>query len=143
MDDQDGPPWARKYQGITLPWDCSLAEVDESMSTVGFIIYKSLQRIAQTPRKHVSPQIVDKAIELKAAENILVDMQDLMRKMMVTITSDPTPDSLMPALDSAFAAINYGDIGPGDYSLQHNVVLHISWPTRTSSSLSRARSRSF
>ena len=43
MDDQDGPPWAREYQGITLPWDCSLAEVDESMSTVGLIIYKSLQ----------------------------------------------------------------------------------------------------
>ena len=101
------------------------------------------QRIAQTPRKHVSPQIVDKAIELKAAENILVDMQDLMRKMMVTITSDPTPDSLMSALDSAFAAINYGDIGPGDYSIQDNVVLHISWPARASSSLSRARSRSF
>ena len=43
MADQDGPPWARKYQDSTLPWDCSLAEVDESMSTVGMIIYKSLQ----------------------------------------------------------------------------------------------------
>ena len=43
MDDQDGPPWARKYQGITLPWDCSLDEVDESMSTVGMIIFKSLE----------------------------------------------------------------------------------------------------
>jgi len=43
MDEAEGPPWARKYQGITLPWDCSLAEVDESMSTVGLIICKSLE----------------------------------------------------------------------------------------------------
>ena len=39
----EGPPWARKWQGITVPWDHSLDEVDESMSRVGIIIFKSLQ----------------------------------------------------------------------------------------------------
>ena len=66
-----------------------------------------------------------------------------MRKMMVTITSDPTPDSLLSALDSAFASMHCCDKVLADYSLQVNVVLHVSWPARASSSLSRARSRSF
>ena len=73
---------------------------------------------------------------------IYVDICDTMRKMMATITSDPTPDSLLSALDSAFASIHCCDKVPADYSLQ-DVVLHVNWPARASSSLSRARSRSF
>ena len=52
MDEAEGLPWARKYQGITLPWSCSLDEVDESMSTVGIIIMESLHvsSICRSPR---------------------------------------------------------------------------------------------
>ena len=152
----EGPPWARKWQGITVPWDHSLDEVDESMSRVGIIIFKSLQvssyfaarrgslapsqRNAQTPRKHVSPQVVDKAIELQAAANIFVDMRDLMRKMMVTITSDPTPDSLMSALDSVVCSLHCCDVKKDTEELD---VKRDPAPTYSSRAHSRARSRSF
>ena len=159
MDDQDGPPWARKYQGMALPWDYSLGKVGGSMSNVKIIIGKSLQvssdcpcrglaghsrapsqRIAQTPRKHVSPQIVDKAIELQAAANIFVDMRDLMRKMMVTITSDPTPDSLLSALDSVVSSLHCCDVTKDTEVLD---VKREPAPTYSSRAHSRARSRSF
>ena len=38
MDEAEGPPWARKYQGMAVPWDHSLGEVDLTMSKVGIII---------------------------------------------------------------------------------------------------------
>ena len=49
MDDQDGPPWARKYQGMALPWDYSLGKVVGSMANVKIIIGKSLQVSSDCP----------------------------------------------------------------------------------------------
>ena len=157
MDDQDGPPWARKYQGITLPWDCSLAEVDESMSTVGMIIFKSLEvssyfaAVAGHSRapsqKYVMTQPdlsirknFDFIIDEQIGKNIYIDIRDIMRKMMVTITSDPTPDSLMSALDSVVCSLHCCDVKKDTEELD---VKRDPAPTYSSRAHSRARSRSF
>ena len=87
-----------------------------------------------------SLQDVGKIIELQAAANRAVDIQGLMKKMMETITSDPTPDSLMSALDSVVAAMHSCDVTKDTEVLD---VKREPAPTYSSRAHSRARSRSF
>ena len=87
-----------------------------------------------------SLQDVRKIIDLQVAANRAVDIQGLMKKMMETITSDPTPDSLMSALDSVVAAMHSCDVTKDTEVLD---VKREPAPTYSSRAHSRARSRSF
>ena len=87
-----------------------------------------------------SLQDVGRIIELQAAANRAVDIQGLMKKMMETITSDPTPDSLMSALDSVVCSLHCCDVKKDTEELD---VKRTPAPTYSSRAHSRARSRSF
>ena len=87
-----------------------------------------------------SLQDAGKIIELQAAANRAVDIQGLMKKMMETITSDPTPDSLMSALDSVVCSLHCCDVTEDTEVLD---VKREPAPTYSSRAHSRARSRSF
>ena len=153
------PQWdlASWEEGMPLP--CKLNKVHTTLINTGIIIFESQkvssyfaarrgQSCAAPSQDYVNKQTdgsnLDFIITQAIAANGARAIGDCMMKLLVTNSSnESTPDSLMSALDFALASINYRDIVPADYTLHDNVVLHVNWPARASSSLSRARSRSF
>ena len=89
----------------------------------------------------VSLEDVGKVIDLQAAANVLKDIGDCMRQMLVTNSRHKsTPGSLMSALDCVVCSLHCRDV------VKDTEVLDVKRepaPTYSSRAHSRARSRSF